>query len=376
MKKITFLGPAWPYRGGIATIIERLAQVFGERGAGVDILTFSVQYPRWLFPGKSQLRNGEAPEGLRIERAVNTINPFNWVRMGLRIRREGPDAVVLKYWTPFMAPCFGTIARVAKWHGRHTKFLVQLDNIIPHERRRFDRLLTRYFVRSMDGFIYMSEAVGRELAGFDTGRPRLYSPHPVFDHFGEPLPRAEAAARLGLDPANESVLFFGLVRPYKGLDMLIDAWATLRSRGLTAGRRLLVAGEFYDDVEKYRAQIERLGLAEQVVIHDRFVGDDEIPVWFSLADLLVLPYRSATQSGVTQIALHFDVPMVVTDVGGLPETVRDGVTGYVVAPTVEDIAAALEKPMAHLRANFAAEKTRFGWSAAADALEKLYRLTI
>jgi glycosyltransferase involved in cell wall biosynthesis len=279
-----------------------------------------------------------------------------------------------------MAPAFGTIARVAR-RNRHTKFLVQLDNIVPHERRRFDRALTRYFVRSMDGFIYMSESVGRELGEFDTVRPRLYSPHPIFDHFGTPLSRTEAAARLGLDPADEYVLFFGLVRPYKGLDMLLDAWATLRARGLTAGRRLLVAGEFYDDVEKYRAQIARLGLNGDVVLHDRFVGDDEIPAWFSLADLLVLPYRSATQSGVTQIALHFDVPMVVTAVGGLPEIVRDGVTGYVCAPTVEGIADAIEKfwtpgTADALRANFHDEKKRFGWPAAADAIEKLYKLTL
>jgi glycosyltransferase involved in cell wall biosynthesis len=379
VKKITFLGPAYPYRGGIATIIERLARVFSERGAKVNILTFALQYPAWLFPGRSQFRDGAPPEGLGIERAVNTANPFNWLRVGLRLRREAPDAVSLKYWTPFMAPCFGTIARVAR-RNKKTKFLVQLDNIVPHERRWFDRALTRYFVGAMDGFIYMSEAVGRELAEFDTLKPRLYSPHPIFDHFGAPVPRTEAAARLGLDPGSEYVLFFGLVRPYKGLDMLIDAWATLKKRGKTANRRLLVAGEFYDDVEKYRSQIAALGLEKDVVIHPRFVGDDEIPLWFSLSDVLVLPYRSATQSGVTQIAFHFDVPMIVTDVGGLGEIVRDGVTGFVCAPDVASLAAAIERfwepgTAARLRANFPAEKQRFSWDASADALDKLYSLT-
>jgi glycosyltransferase involved in cell wall biosynthesis len=391
LKRITFLGPAWPYRGGIATIIERLAGVFASRGARVNILTFSVQYPRWLFPGKSQYRTTAAPDGLHIERVVNTANPFNWLRVGLRLRREAPDAVILKYWTPFMAPCFGTIARVAKWGrggrggrgdktARRPKFLVQLDNIVPHERRWFDGPLTRYFVGAMDGFIYMSESVGRELAEFDTRKPRLYSPHPIFDHFGAPLSRDDAAARLGLDPRDEYTLFFGLVRPYKGLDMLIDAWA--KTDGVVTNphfprRKLLIAGEFYDDVEKYRAQVSRLGLENEVVIHDRFVGDDEIPAWFSLADLLVLPYRSATQSGVTQIALHFGVPMVVTDVGGLPEIVHDGETGFVAPPTVEGLVGALEKvwtpgTTSALRANFAAARQRFGWPAAAAALEKLY----
>jgi glycosyltransferase involved in cell wall biosynthesis len=385
-RKITFIGPAWPYRGGIATIIETLARLFaagwtsadGTRhpGAEVDIKTFSVQYPEWLFPGRSQFRGGEPPKDLRIERVVNTVNPLNWLRVGRRIRRERPDAVILKYWTPFMAPCFGTIARVARRNG-HTKFLVQLDNIVPHERRWFDGPLTRRFVRSMDGFIYMSEQVGRELSEFDTAKPRLYSPHPVFDHFGERLPREEAAARLGLDPKNEYVLFFGLVRAYKGLDMLLEAWADLKQRGKAADRKLIVAGEFYDDVEKYRARIAALDLGDDVILHDRFIPDSDIPLYFSLADLLVLPYRSATQSGVTQIAFHFDVPMIVTDVGGLPEIVRDGITGYVCEPNPESIAAAIERfhsPGAaqKLRANFPAEKKRFSWEAAADALEKLF----
>jgi glycosyltransferase involved in cell wall biosynthesis len=342
-----------------------------------------MQYPEWLFPGKSQFRGGAAPEGLHIERVVNTVNPFNWLKVGRRIRREAPDAVILKYWTPMMAPCFGTIARVAKRGSNRgsTKFLVQLDNIMPHERRWFDGHLNRYFVRSMDGFIYMSEEVGRQLAEFDTSRPRLYSPHPIFDHFGEPLTKEVAAEELGLDLKSGYTLFFGLVRPYKGVDMLLNAWAAMKQRGATEGRKLIVAGEFYDDTEKYRVQIRELGLETEVILHDHFVHDDLIPAYFSLADLLVLPYRSATQSGVTQIALHFDVPMIVTNVGGLPEVVKDGVTGFVCEPNPESIASAIEKfytpgTADHLRANFAEEKKRFGWEAAATAFEKLYGMTV
>ncbi|MDR2913003.1 MAG: glycosyltransferase [Alistipes sp.] len=380
-RKIILLGPAYPYRGGIATIIERLAREFAGRGARVEVLTFSVQYPEWLFPGRSQFREGPPPDDLRIVRCVNTVNPLNWWRVGRRIRREAPDFVVLKYWTPLMAPCFGTIARVAKWRGGRTKFLVQLDNVVPHERRWFDGPLTRYFVQAMDGFVCMSRQVEGELAEFSPpdDKPRVCSPHPIFDHFGARLGREEAAAQLGLDPGVRYILFFGLVRPYKGLDMLLEAFASLR-RGGGVPTKMLVAGEFYDDVAKYRAQVERLGIGNEVVIHDRFVGDGEIPLWFSLADLLVLPYRSATQSGVTQIAMHFEVPMVVTDVGGLAETVRDGVTGFVADPTPESIAAAIERSLAPgtaeaLRANFAEEKKRFSWSAAADAIEELYRAT-
>lgn len=380
-RQITFLGPAWPYRGGIATIIERLAGVFAGRGAQVDIKTFTVQYPSWLFPGKSQYRGGDAPAGLHITRCVDSVNPLNWLRVGRRIGRERPDFVVLKYWTPFLSPCFGTIARVARRNG-HTRFLVQLDNIVPHERRWFDGLLTRWFVNSMDGFIYMSDQVGRELAGFDAAKPRLYSPHPLFDHFGERPSRAEAAAKLGLDPEIGYLLFFGLVREYKGLDLLLEAWAALKKGdAATPPRKLIVAGEFYDDVEKYRKLAVELGIGNEVILHDRFIHDDEIPLYFSLAELLVLPYRSATQSGVTQIAYHFDVPMIVTRVGGLPETVPDGVTGYVCEPTAEGIAAAIEKfyrpgNAERLRAGFAGEKKRFSWEAAADAIERLYEMTL
>lgn len=374
------MGPAYPYRGGISAIMERLAKVFGSRGDDVDIKTFTVQYPSLLFPGRSQYRDGGVPEGLKIVRCVNTVNPLNWHKVGRLIRRESPDFVLMKYWTPFMAPCFGTIAAVAR-RNRRTKFLVQLDNVIPHERRWFDGMLTRYFVRNMDGFIYMSEQVGRELSEFDTVKPRLYSPHPMFDHFGERLTKDEACKRLGLNPEVGYVMFFGLVRDYKGLDLLLDAWAQMKRNGTACGRRLIVAGEFYADAAKYREQIERAGLTDDVVLHDWFIPDDDVKLYFSLADLLVLPYRSATQSGVTQIAYHFEVPMVVTDVGGLPEIVPDGTVGYVASTTPESIALEIERFYTdhngdRLRENFAEEKRRFSWESTADRIEELYRLTL
>ncbi len=379
VRRITLLGPAYPYRGGIATIMETLARVFRMRGAEVDVKTFTVQYPALLFPGRSQYRNGEPPEDLRIVRCVNTVNPLNWHKVGMVIRREAPDFVLMKYWTPFMAPCFGAIARVGR-RNRHTKFLVQLDNVIPHERRWFDRLLTRFFVRSMDGFIYMSEQVGRELAEFDILKPRLYSPHPMFDHFGEKMSKNEACKLLGLNPDVDYVMFFGLVREYKGLDLLLKAWVLMKRDGTAYGRRLVIAGEFYADAARYKEMIAEFGLADDVILHDWFIPDESVRLYFSLADMLVLPYRSATQSGVTQIAYHFDVPMIVTDVGGLPEIVPDGVTGYVAGVTPESIAFAIEKFYTddnadRLRGNFADEKKRFSWSASADRIEELFALT-
>jgi glycosyltransferase involved in cell wall biosynthesis len=380
IKKLTLVGPAYPYRGGIATIMETLARVFQSRGAEVDVKTFTVQYPSLLFPGKSQYRDGEPPAGIKITRCVNTANPLNWHKVGRLIAREAPEVVLLKYWTPFMSPCFGTIARVARRNG-HTKFLVQLDNVVPHERRWYDSLLTRYFVDSMDGFIYMSEQVGRELAEFDTVKPRLYSPHPMFDHFGERLQKEEACRRLGLNPSVDYVMFFGLVRDYKGLDLLLSAWKIMKERGTAFGRRLIVAGEFYGDKTPYIRQIDEAGLTDDVILHDWFIADSDVRLYFSLTDLLVLPYRSATQSGVTQIAYHFEVPMVVTDVGGLPEIVPDGTVGYVADVTSESIASAIERfyiagNATILRANFATEKKRFSWDATADRIEELYAMVL
>ncbi|MBR5830238.1 MAG: glycosyltransferase, partial [Tidjanibacter sp.] len=259
--KINFLGPAFPYRGGLATIIESLAREFQARGNEVAIDTFSLQYPRLLFPGKSQFRTGEKPHDIAIARTVSTVGPLSWWRVGRRLRREAPDAVVLKYWTPLMAPCFGTICRLARKNGK-TKVIVHLDNITPHEPHFYDRVLNRYFLGSCDGFIYMSEAVNRDLRTYLPNPKALFSPHPLFDNYGAKVPREDACARLGLDSKLGYVMFFGYVREYKGLDILLDAWALLKAEGKTAGRKLLIVGEVYGSDAKYREQIELLGLQD------------------------------------------------------------------------------------------------------------------
>ncbi len=376
MKKITFLGPAHPYRGGLTAIMQTMARIFQRRGAEVDMLTFTLQYPSFLFPGQSQTVDTPAPDDLRITRCVNTVNPPSWWSVGRRIRRERPDLVILKYWTPFMAPCFGTIARIAR-RNHHTRFICQIDNVEPHEHHFFDRPLNRYFLRAMDGFIYMSEQVHRELGAY-TSSPALFSPHPMFEHFGAPVDRIEACRRLGLDPAVRYALFFGLIRDYKGLDMLIDAWAMLHRKGRVDDCKLLVAGEFYTDRAAYIERIERSGLSDRVILHDRFIPDDEVRYYFSAADFMVLPYRTATQSGVTQIAYRFGLPMAVTRVGGLPEIVPDGRCGVVCEPTPDSIAAAIEtmrRPgmTERFRAGVKAESRRFSWEAMCDRIEELYR---
>lgn len=375
IRKITVLGPAHPYRGGLAAIMETLARIFQRRGADVRIETFTVQYPSFLFPGESQTVDTPPPSDLQIVRSVNTVNPLNWWRVGSRLRRECPDVVLLKYWTPFMAPCFGSIARLARRNG-HTKVLCQIDNVEPHEHHIIDRPFNRYFLRAVDGFVYMSEQVHRELAAY-TEAPALFSPHPMFEHFGGPIDRAEACARLGLDPSCGYVLFFGLIREYKGLDLLLDAWARLKDGGCTAGRKLLIAGEFYTDRKPYLEQVERLELGDDVVLHDHFVADEAVKNYFSAADFLVLPYRTATQSGVTQIAYRFGVPMVVTDVGGLPEIVPDGRAGRVCRPEVGALAEAIGQlfdgeTLRQLREGVQRESRRFSWDEMCNRIEELY----
>ncbi len=374
--KITILGPAHPYRGGLAAIMQSMAREFSTRGDEVEIKTFTLQYPEFLFPGKSQTLDSEPPVGLNIERCVNTCNPFNWLSVGWQLRRSRPDFIVMKYWTPFMAPCFGTIARLARSNG-HTKVICQIDNVEPHEHHIIDRPCNSYYLSSVDGYIYMSEQVRDELRVYSQA-PALFSPHPMFDNFGERVMRESACEALGLDPSLRYALFFGLIRDYKGLDMLFDGWADLKRRGLTEGRKLIVAGEFYTSPEPYLQQIERLGLSDDVLLHDRFIPDEQVSNYFSAVDFVVLPYHTASQSGVTQIAYNFCTPLIVTRVGGLPEIVPDDVVGYLCDPTAASVAEVIDKiwqegVLERFERGMQSERRRFTWGAMCDKITELYR---
>ena len=304
--KIAIVGPAHPYRGGLASIMETMAREFQRRGYEVDILTFTLQYPSLLFPGKSQTVDTPAPVDLRIQRRVSTINPFTWWSVGRELCKAKPDIVLMKYWTPFMAPCFGSIARLARKNG-HTRVICQIDNVEPHEHHITDRAFNRYYLSSVDGFVYMSEQVHRELREY-TSAPALFSPHPMFENFGARVERERACEELGLDPDTRYAMFFGLIRDYKGLDTLLEAWAKFRREG----HKLLIAGEFYASRSKYISIIERLGLGEDIVLHDYFIPDDRVKYYFSAVDCVVLPYKTATQSGVTQICYNFSTPVIVS----------------------------------------------------------------
>ncbi|OPZ48729.1 MAG: D-inositol 3-phosphate glycosyltransferase [Bacteroidetes bacterium ADurb.BinA104] len=370
--KIVILGTAWPYRGGLAIYNERLAREFSAENDNVTIHTFSLQYPSFLFPGKTQYSSEPEPTDLNIIRSLNSVNPFNWIKTGRTIREMKPDILIIKFWLPFMAPALGKVARIVRRNGK-TRVVSILDNIIPHERRPGDRLLSRYFTRSVDGFVAMSESVLEDLGQFDTAKPRVFCPHPLYDNFGPKATREESLSFLGLDPSKRYMLFFGLIRDYKGLDLILRAYADSRFRKMEV--RLIVAGEFYSGSEKYFELEKELGLEGLVVWKSDFVPDSEVKYCFGAADIIVQPYKSATQSGVTQIAYHFEKPMLVTDVGGLAEIVPHGSVGYVVKPDMDEIADALTDFFKNNRQEeftegILKEKKKYSWSNMTRSVRK------
>ena len=369
------IGAAHPLRGGLATYNERLARAYIEKGWDVIIYTFSLQYPGFLFPGKSQYSVERVPAGLNIRVRVNSINPFNWKKAGKEIKKQRPDLVIVKFWIPFMAPCLGTICRIIR-KNRHTKIVSIIDNLIPHERRPGDKLLIRYWVNSADGFIVMSRSVLAEINQFLTRKPRptFFCPHPLYDSFGKSIPKSEAKERLGLDPGFSYLLFFGFIRDYKGLDLLLEAFADERLRSLPL--KLIVAGEFYTDAKPYYELLDQLHLREHVIMRNEFIPDSAVADYFCASDIVVQPYKSATQSGVTQIAYHFNKPMIITNVGGLAEFVPDGKVGYIVEPVVSEIASAIlrffnERREDEFSANAAVEKQKYSWGKMLEAIAKV-----
>jgi len=375
LKRIVLLSPAHPLRGGIASSTERLARELQQQGHAVKIYSYSLQYPSLLFPGKTQYAEGPPPHGLEIIPAINSINPINWWKTGRRLRREAPDLIIARFWLPFMGPALGTILRLAKGKGL-AKAIAIADNAVPHEKRPGDWLLTRYFIQAVDAFIVMSRAVGDDIRRFSPEKPVIYIPHPVFDNYGPLSSREESLAKLGLSGDYPYLLFFGFIREYKGLDLLLRAMGDERIKAL--GLRLLVAGEFYGSDEPYRQIIEEQGIGDRVILRSEYVPNEEVRYYFGAASLVVQPYRSATQSGISQLAYHFEVPMVVTNVGGLPEIVEHGKEGYVVEVDARAIAGAIvdyfsESREEELRAGMREGKLRFSWSNMVKGIEALYQ---
>lgn len=372
-QSIVLISPAHPLRGGIAASSERLAQALQEAGHTVVIYSFSLQYPAFLFPGKTQFTEDPAPENLQIKTRINAVNPLNWLLVGREIAREKPDQVIVRFWLPFMGPCLGAVLRAAMFFKRN-KFRVTglVDNIIPHEKRLGDKLFARWFVSACNDFVVMSKSVGEEIRSFlpaskNVDKAVRFAPHPIYDIYGEPLEKQEARALLRITENIPVVLFFGFIRKYKGLDLLLEALAQ------TPDIHAIVAGECYEDWELYQKIIHEKELSNRVHLFNEFIPMDQVKVYFSAADLVVQPYRSATQSGISQIAYHFEKPMVVTNVGGLPEIVTQCVSGYVVDPESVSIAEAIKDFFENKRAKamqegVREEKKRFSWDYLVEKL--------
>jgi glycosyltransferase involved in cell wall biosynthesis len=373
MAKIIIIGPAHPLRGGgMTTFNHRLAKEFIQFGHDCTIYSFSLQYPSFLFPGKTQYTDEPAPEGLTIFSVINSINPFNWIKIGNRLKKERPDVIIVRFWLPFMGPALGTVLRKIK-KNRHTRIVCIADNVIPHEKRFGDKPFTKYFLKSCDAFITMSEKVMQDLREFEKDKPALQVQHPLYDNFGGSISKAEARKKLGIDERETVILFFGFIRRYKGLDLLLQAMADERIR--KAGIKLLVAGEFYEDPKPYHTLIDKLGIRDRLILKTDFIPDTDVKYYLCAADAVIQPYRNATQSGVTPLAFHFEKPMVVTQVGSLPAMVPDGKAGLVTAPEPAAIADAVLKFYQlgedHFIPHLRYEKQKYSWANMVNAVLKL-----
>ena len=324
--KIFIIGPAFPLRGGPAQFNENLCLELNKEGHDAQIISYKLQYPNFLFPGSSQFeKSGSAPLGIKIHTILNTINPFNWLMVARFIRKQKPDFILFRYWLPFFGPCLGTIGKLVK---SHTKVLALTDNIIPHEKRIGDHVFTKYFVKNCDGFIAMSKVVLNDLSIFTQNLNKAYSPHPMYENYGDLISIDLARKKLNLNPHDKIILFFGLIRHYKGLDILLEALAAPEIKN--QGVKLLIAGEFYDDKNFYLQLIKKLNLQDCVIVHDKFIPNDEVRDYFCASNLVAQTYRNATNSGVTMVGYFYEKPMLVTNVGGLSEIVPNEVCGYVV----------------------------------------------
>lgn len=366
MSKIVIIGPAFPLRGGLASFDERLARQFAKEGHETLIYTFSLQYPNFLFPGTTQYSDSEPPKDINIKVCINSINPLNWLKVGFQLEKENVDIIIVRYWLPFMAPCLGTICRIAG-RNKKTAIVALIDNILPHEKRFGDRFLSKYFTDSVDKFITMSQHVKHELLSF-TNKPTKLVNHPLIDNFGTKIGKNEARTLLNLPSDRFIFLFFGFIRKYKGLDMLIDALDFIpKDKNIT----LVIAGEFYADESEIVSQISSSSSKENIISRTHYISDDEVARYFSASDCVIQPYRSATQSGVTPLAYHFEVPMIVTDVGALPDLVPESL-GIVCDPVPESIAAAMvnikELDMDKFNQEIKIEKQKLSWQQFTEAI--------
>jgi len=369
--KIVILSTAYPLRGGIAHFTELLYKEL-SKWHSVSIITFKRQYPAFLFPGKTQMDKKGAIEKIKTEVIVDSINPINWIKVGRKIKKLEPDLIIYKYWMSFFAPCFGTITRIIKTNKK-TKALVICDNVVSHEKRIGDKVLTKFFFNSVDYFITMSKSVENDLKILKPRAKHKPLLHPVYSNFGEAVEKGKAQKFLNLE-AKPTFLFFGFIRKYKGVDILLKAVKILKEK---MDFTLLIAGEFYDSKQKYLDLIESLKIKDNVKIFSDFIPNDEVKYYFSACDVVVLPYREATQSGIFQIANNFEKPIIVTDVGGLGEEIEHGKTGFVVEKNNPQILADVifkyfnENKTEEFSLNVKKKKEKYSWTNFVKGIEQL-----
>lgn len=370
-KQVVIIGPAHPLRGGLASFNERLARQFQQEGYEVTIYTFSLQYPGFLFPGTTQYSSEPAPQDINIKVRINSVNPINWITVGNELKSLQPALIVVRFWLPFMGPALGTILRRVK-KNKQTRIVCIADNVLPHEKRPGDTAFTKYFIGAVDAFITMSQKVMTDLRQF-TPKPAEVAVHPLYDNFGTIVDKRASREKLGLPPGQKIILFFGFIRNYKGLDLLLQAMADPRLRA--AGIKLMVAGEFYEPRKSYDELIEQLDIKDQLILRTDFIADSEVRYYLSAADFVIQPYRNATQSGVTPLAYHFEKPMLVTNVGGLPDMVPHDISGIVTAPDSTAIADGIIELYArgesHFLPGLREEKQKYSWHL---LVQKILRL--
>jgi glycosyltransferase involved in cell wall biosynthesis len=382
--KIVLIGPTYPYKGGISHHNTLLGVHLKAHGNDVQSITFTRQYPKIFYPGETQVETGDvktvhdAPPSKRL---IDSVNPFNWYSVAKEVVRANPDLVIFRYWLPFFGPCFGTIAKYVKQHSS-SRVMFLCDNVIPHERRPGDFAFTRYAFRNSDFFIVQSDTVEQDLLKIVPKANYKKTPHPVYEFFGASVPKSDARSKLGIQKKNV-ILFFGYIRKYKGLMLLLEAFRIMRDNtknnqalsAIMGETLLLIVGEFYDGKEKYEKFVSENQLGDHLRFVSHYVPTEEVAPYFGAADVVALPYISATQSGIVQIAYNFDKPVIVTNVGGLSEIVIDGKTGYVVPPeNPQALAAALERffvedKEAEFSTNVAIEKRKYSWDRMVETVE-------
>ncbi len=378
--KIAYLSTFYPFRGGIAQFNALLYRNFEKQNIDVSAYNFTTQYPEFLFPGQTQYATSEDnADQIPTQRTISSINPISYLQTASKISKKQPNLLLMRYWLPFFAPALATVSKKLKKKG--TKSIVIVDNMIPHEKRFFDEIFTKYFLKNTDAYIVMSKSVEKDLLERKPNAKYIFHPHPIYEHFGKKIERKEALQKLGLSKIEgienkKILLYFGFVRKYKGLDLLLEAF-----KNLSDDYFLIIAGESYlSDSENAALQniLDNHLKKQNIDTRLRYVSDSEVNLLFSAADANVLPYRHATQSGVTAIAFHFEVPSVVTDVGGLRDliepynagTIAENATPKAIQEAIEELFE--KKETINYGENLRIFKEKYSWENLAKRILELY----